>query len=109
MALPHSHIVQEFPPEWNVALDSESEPHWSSTNRGRDHDERAATESIKAPSDNASTEKPPLSRVDTSATLTDEEVPLEIVGSTNIYDGDGKIRLIPASYIKISFFERVKG
>lgn len=108
MALPHSHTVQEFPPEWNVALDAESEPHWNNVNRGCDYDERAATESIKAPSDNASTEKPPLARVDTSATLTDEEVPLEIVGSTNIYDGDGKIRLIPVSHIKISLFVRVK-
>lgn len=95
MALPHSHVVQEFPPEWNVALDTETEPQWRHTNR--DHDERTATESIKAPSDNASTEKPPLARMDTSATLTDVEVPLEIVGSTNIYDGDGKIRLIPVS------------
>ncbi|CAK7206138.1 hypothetical protein SEUCBS139899_008922 [Sporothrix eucalyptigena] len=89
MALPHSRVVQEFPPEWNVSLDQETEQ-WNHPNR----DEKAATESIKAPSDNASTEKPPLSRVDTSATL-EEEVPLEIVGSTNIYDGDGKIRLIP--------------
>ena len=95
MALPHSHIVQEFPPEWNVALDTEAEPQWSHISR--DHNEKAATESIKAPSDNASTEKPPLARVDTYVTLTDEEVPLEIVGSTNIYDGDGKIRLIPVS------------
>jgi hypothetical protein len=86
MVLPHSYVVQEFSPEWNHA------------NCGRDCDEQAATESIKALSDNASTEKPPLSRVDTSATLTDEEVPLEIVGSTNIYDGDGKIRLIPVRY-----------
>ncbi|ERT00551.1 hypothetical protein HMPREF1624_03925 [Sporothrix schenckii ATCC 58251] len=95
MALPHSNVVQEFPPEWNVALDTESETPRNNTSRVRDHDEQTATESIKAPSDNTSTEKPPLSRVDTSATLTDEEVPLEIVGSTNIYDGDGKIRLIP--------------
>ncbi|CAK7218216.1 hypothetical protein SBRCBS47491_003434 [Sporothrix bragantina] len=89
MALPHSRVVQEFPPEWNVSLDTETEQ-WNHANL----DKKTATESIKAPSDNASTEKPPLSRVDTSATL-DDEVPLEIVGSTDIYDGDGKIRLIP--------------
>ncbi|CAK7212195.1 hypothetical protein SCUCBS95973_001361 [Sporothrix curviconia] len=90
MALPHSHVVQEFPPEWNVTLDAEAEQ-WSHANR----DEKTATGSIEAPSDSASTEKPSLNRVDTSATLEEEEVPLEIVGSTDIYDGDGKIRLIP--------------
>lgn len=93
MALPHSHVVQEFPPEWNVTLDTETEQ-W---NQHPHKDEKVATESIKAPSDNESTEKPRLDRVDTAATLSDEEIPLEIVGSTNIYDGDGKIRLIPVS------------
>lgn len=79
--------AQEFPSDWNVAFSD------TTTNHG---DEKAATESIRAPSDNASTEKPPLSRVETSFTLSDEE-PLEIIGSTNIYDVDGKIRLIPVS------------
>lgn len=71
MALPHTFVVQEFPPEWNVSLDADND----------------RVESLP--------EKPPLNRIVTAATTSEDEHPLEIVGSTKIYDDEGNIRLIP--------------
>ncbi|OAA65699.1 major facilitator superfamily transporter [Niveomyces insectorum RCEF 264] len=88
MAPSHRIVVQEMPPEFPMPLDTETEL-WNHPTR----DEK--TGSIKAPSDTTSTEKPPLDRVDTSATVSEDEHPLEVVGSTDIYDGEGRIRLIP--------------
>ncbi len=88
----HPHVIPEFPPEWNVTLDTAAEV-WNPPTR----DEKTATASVKAPSDSTSSEKPHLDRVDTTATFSEEEIPLAIVGSTDIYDEEGRIRLIPVS------------
>jgi len=38
----------------------------------------------------------PLDKVETGLTMDDpNDTPLEVIGSTNIYDDEGKIRLIP--------------
>ncbi len=69
--------VRELEPEWPMTTVS-AQP-WTKA----------------APRSSSPSAKPSLDRAATAFTVGEGEVPLDVIGSTNIYDEDGKIRLIP--------------
>jgi len=70
--------INDMKPEWPVTV---------GTAREADLADDATTTTL-------SSGRTPLSKVDTAVTV-DEINPLDVVGSTNIYDDRGNIRLIP--------------
>ena len=69
-----------IPAEWPISTQTDPEPIV-----------REATDVSK----DSLVDRVPLEKVQTGVTVTEVGNPLEIVGSTNIYDEHGKVRLIP--------------